>query len=426
MIDLAIDLLVAKVIQENFTRMDADAADAREQQGIAQKGLGNRVITNKPIKEEKLEPAKTPVSTATRVLNDMSDPLYYQPDEFPTQEVRVDRAPRFSSVNRSTVLDILSANRDGLEKQGIIKMPMGMMRKADPTLDIDSLQSRLLDKLNLRPPEGSVQDIQYGAELGKLGRPIDNDRDVDVDRDAPAGKAQDNQPNINDGRGLGSRYKELEPLGEGLGIYATVENVDFDFIKEQEGFKTTVYVPRDEGGKKALENSGVTIASGFDLGKRSEKDLEGLPESIKNKLKPYLGLQRQAAIDYIETPGNKLTISKTEANIINEFAKKQSLDVVVKDWNNTSDVRWEDLSVPQATVVASIAFQFGSKLKKVAPKFWRYTTTGDWAAARDELRDFYSKKKKGLERQRIYGPRRDREADYLEQDNAAILGTKAS
>ena len=137
MIDLAIDLLVAKVIEENFTRMDADAADAREKQGIAQKGLGNRVITNKPIKEEELEPAKTPVSTATRVLNDMSDPLYYQPDEFPTQEVRVDRAPRFSSVNRSTVLDILSANRDGLEKQGIIKMPMGMMRKADPTLDID-------------------------------------------------------------------------------------------------------------------------------------------------------------------------------------------------------------------------------------------------------------------------------------------------
>jgi len=187
MIDLAIDLLVAKVIEENFTRMDADAADAREQQGIAQKGLGNRVITNKPIKEEKLEPAKTPVSTATRVLNDMSDPLYYQPDEFPTQEVRVDRAPRFSSVNRSTVLDILSANRDGLEKQGIIKMPMGMMRKADPTLDIDGLQNRILDKLNLRPPEGSVQDIQYGLGAQQLGKVEDaDDQDINVDRDTPA------------------------------------------------------------------------------------------------------------------------------------------------------------------------------------------------------------------------------------------------
>ena len=120
---LDFESFVANVIKENFARIDEDAADAREKQGIAQTGLGNRVITNKPIKEEELEPAKTPVSTATRVLNDMSDPLYYQPDEFPTQEVRVDRAPRFSNINRSTVLDILSANRDGLEKKGIVKMP---------------------------------------------------------------------------------------------------------------------------------------------------------------------------------------------------------------------------------------------------------------------------------------------------------------
>ena len=182
---LDFESFVANVIKENFARIDEDAADAREKQGIAQTGLGNRVITNKPIKEEELEPAKTPVSTATRVLNDMSDPLYYQPDEFPTQEVRVDRAPRFSNVNRSTVLDILSANRDGLEKQGIVKMPMGMLRKADPTLDIDGLQNRLLDKLDLRPPEGSVQDIQYGLDSQKLGEVRDRDEDVDVVKDTP-------------------------------------------------------------------------------------------------------------------------------------------------------------------------------------------------------------------------------------------------
>ena len=413
MIDLAIDLLVAKVIEENFTRMDADAADAREQQGIAQKGLGNRVITNKPIKEEKLEPAKTPVSTATRVLNDMSDPLYYQPDEFPTQEVRVDRAPRFSSVNRSTVLDILSANRDGLEKQGIIKMPMGMMRKADPTLDIDSLQSRLLDKLNLRPPEGSAQDIQYGAELGKLGRPIDNDRDVDVDRDAPAGKAQDNQPNINDGRGLGSRYKELEPLGDKfIERYAKVPNVDFEFIKQKEGFKTSMYVPKKKSGQ-VDGKSGATIASGFDLGQRNENDLTGLPPSLINKLKPYLGKKKKVAAKFVKD--NPLSITESEANIINAFAKEQEMSRLIKTWNSSSDVRWEDLSVPQATAVASVHFQYGN-LPAKTPKFWRYTTTGDWSAARDELDNFGDD----------YPTRRKSEADYLEQDNAAILGTKAS
>ena len=195
------------------------------------------------------------------------------------------------------------------------------------------------------------------------------------------------------------------------------KNVDFDFIKEQEGFKTTAYVPRDEDGKTALENSGVTIASGFDLGMRTEESLKGLPKPIIKKLKPYLGLRRQDAIDYIETPGNELTISENEANIINAFAKKTQLDNVVKAWNATSDVKWKDLSEAKATVVASIAFQFGSDLEAATPKFWRYTTTGDWAAAIAELRDFYEKDEVGKKRQRIYGPRRNREAAYLEQDN---------
>ena len=288
-----------------------------------------------------------------------------------------------------------------------------MMRKADPTLDIDSLQSRLLDKLNLRPPEGSVQDIQYGAELGKLGRPIDNDRDVDVDRDAPAGKAQDNQPNINDGRGLGSRYKELEPLGDKfIERYAKVPNVDFEFIKQKEGFKTSMYVPKKKSGQ-VDGKSGATIASGFDLGQRNENDLTGLPPSLINKLKPYLGKKKKVAAKFVKD--NPLSITESEANIINAFAKEQEMSRLIKTWNSSSDVRWEDLSVPQATAVASVHFQYGN-LPAKTPKFWRYTTTGDWSAARDELDNFGDD----------YPTRRKSEADYLEQDNAAILGTKAS
>ncbi len=227
---LDFESFVASVIRENLVQFEDDAAaDAREQQGIAQKGLGNRVISNTPVETEKLPAANNKVSTASRVLTDMSD--YYEPDEFPTQEVRVDRAPRFSNINRSTVLDILSANRDGLEKKGIVKMPMGMLREPDPTLDIDGLQSRLLDKLNLRPPEGSPQDIQYGAELGKLGEFRDDYTDIDVDTDAPAGEAQDNQPNVDAAEpsirvgvktGLGARpvvnIEDMEPLGEGDAI----------------------------------------------------------------------------------------------------------------------------------------------------------------------------------------------------------------
>ena len=198
------------------------------------------MISNLPVPamaKEAADAAKKTVSTATRVLNDMSDPLYYQPDEFPTQEVRIDNAPRFSNINKSTVLDILSANRDGLEKQGIIKMPMGMLRQPDPTLDIDGLQSRILDKLDLRPPKGSEQDIQYGAELQKLvGAESDEDipkglmspsitqteevedEDINVDTDsALRGKAQD-LVFINKFVNLMGQFENTEDHIDSLGI----------------------------------------------------------------------------------------------------------------------------------------------------------------------------------------------------------------
>jgi len=402
---------VASIVQEKFKQYDEDAADAREQQGIAQTGLGTRPMSDRPgmTKEVVDEKENKPMSTATRVLTDMSD--YYQPDEFPTQDVRIDSAPKFSSLNRSTVLDILSANRDGLEKQGIIKMPMGMLRQPDPTLDIDGLQSRILDKLDYKTPKGSPQDIQYGAELGKLGKVEDADTDIDVDRDAPAGKAQDNQPNVDDGKGLGSRYREVEPLGDKfIEKYTKVPNVDFEFIKQKEGFKTSMYVPKNKSGQ-ALGKSGATIASGFDLGQRNENDLTGLPPSLINKLKPYLGKKKKAAVKFVKD--NPLSITESEANIINAFAKEQEMNRLKKAWNSSSDVKWEDLSVPQATAVASVHFQYGN-LPAKTPKFWRYTTTGDWAAARDELDNFGDD----------YSTRRKSEADYLEQDNAAILGTR--
>ena len=57
-----------------------------------------------------------------------------------------------------------------------------------------------------------------------------------------------------------------------------MSNIDFDFILKQEGFETEGYVPDAKNSK-----SGVTIASGFDLGARVLSDLKGLPEDIVKK-----------------------------------------------------------------------------------------------------------------------------------------------
>jgi type VI secretion system secreted protein VgrG len=65
-----------------------------------------------------------------------------------------------------------------------------------------------------------------------------------------------------------------------------MSKVNWNFIRELEGFETTGYVP-DAGAS----SSGVTIGTGFDLGARQESDLDGLDDDLKEALKPFLGFK---------------------------------------------------------------------------------------------------------------------------------------
>lgn len=62
--------------------------------------------------------------------------------------------------------------------------------------------------------------------------------------------------------------------------------INYGFIQTLEGNSNIGYVPDPEHSK-----SGVTIASGFDLGARRLSDLIGLPKTIIDKLAPYLSLK---------------------------------------------------------------------------------------------------------------------------------------
>jgi hypothetical protein len=160
------------------------------------------------------------------------------------------------------------------------------------------------------------------------------------------------------------------------------KNVDMDFIEDREGFKIIGYVPDAEGSK-----SGVTIASGFDLGARKLSDLNGLPEEIINKLEPYLGLKGNEAI----SKAKQLKITREEGRIINKFAKKESLQKLEKKWNKDSKIKFNELSIEQATVLASVAFQYGSSFKRkdgTQMNFYKLALDNDWQGVYDELMDF--------------------------------------
>lgn len=169
--------------------------------------------------------------------------------------------------------------------------------------------------------------------------------------------------------------------------------IDFSVISEFEGRSLVGYVPNAGGSK-----SGVTVASGFDIGQRSPSEI---PRQVRGKLSPYCGRTEFDAVAFLRD--HPLTITTDECDLINKFAHKEAAERLISAWNKESFTPFSMLPNEAQTVVASVAFQYGS-LEKATPNFWRQTTSGDWVGALANLRDFGDS----------YKTRRNKEADLLE------------
>ena len=174
-------------------------------------------------------------------------------------------------------------------------------------------------------------------------------------------------------------------------------NINYDFIESLEGFETRGYVPDPKGS-----NSGVTIGSGVDLGARNIDDLNklNLPEELVNKLEPYLGKQKTDAKKYLNK--NPLNLSDEEARLVSRAVQSDMANSLARKWKEKTGQDFSELSENKATVVASVAFQYGDLASKT-PNFWEQVTSNNWEAALANLRDFEDK----------YPTRRNKEADFL-------------
>lgn len=179
-------------------------------------------------------------------------------------------------------------------------------------------------------------------------------------------------------------------------------NIDLDFLGAREGFKLKAYVPTKNG--KVIESSGVTVGTGVDLGSKNAKYFEGLDPEIEAKFSPYYGKQKKAAQDALKENGG-FTLTVQQAEELDNFVKAKEFNSLKDKWDKTSDIKWDDLSTEKATTVASVAYQYGD-LATVTPKFWGYTTSGDWQKAYEELMDFGDE----------YETRRRKEAALLRRD----------
>lgn len=174
--------------------------------------------------------------------------------------------------------------------------------------------------------------------------------------------------------------------------------IDFKFIGKLEGCESNGYVPDPEGSQ-----SGVTIASGFDIGQREEGEIrDAFSAELAEKLIPYVGMKKQQAYEFLQS--NPLQVTDDEVEAINRYSHGQAERNLRQQWQQSDPAQdFDDLDEACQTVVASVAFQYGN-LAKRTPNFWKQVTQGDWSAAIANLRNFGDK----------YATRRNQEADLLE------------
>ncbi|WP_106475623.1 pesticin C-terminus-like muramidase [Phytohalomonas tamaricis] len=177
--------------------------------------------------------------------------------------------------------------------------------------------------------------------------------------------------------------------------------VDFDFIHslEQSGDATGATVPHPDGSK-----SGVTVAHGVDLGQMDANFLDSLAlsEGLKKKLLPYVGLRGRDALAFLSA--RPLRLSHEDVKLLDHVVYGKLIDEVANNYNKEAPAYWNDILPEAATVLASLAIQYGPQLSRRMPKFWRMAIEEDYSAMIAELRDFCD----------AYHTRRCKEATYLE------------
>lgn len=139
---------------------------------------------------------------------------------------------------------------------------------------------------------------------------------------------------------------------------------------------------------QAMGASGVTIATGCDLGQTDIQTLQkyGLEDkALLDALKPYIGLKKDAAINALYKKA--LFIAPSEAEAIDNAVHSGYLArYVIPAYDKDSGISFVYLPKEAQAVVMSVCFQKGcGGVRREWPKLWKYLTTQNWKAASQEL-----------------------------------------
>ena len=101
-----------------------------------------------------------------------------------------------------------------------------------------------------------------------------------------------------------------------------MKKIDWPFVERLEGRKKTGYVPHRNNGE-VFPKSGVTVGTGIDLGQRDRAEITNtfIPDALKRKLMPYVGLKGQKAANALVA--KPLTLTDDEVTALDTAIQRQ-------------------------------------------------------------------------------------------------------
>lgn len=143
----------------------------------------------------------------------------------------------------------------------------------------------------------------------------------------------------------------------------------------------------DPSRYRAMGASGVTIATGCDLGQTTRKTLLswGLPDAVASLYSFYFGKRKDQAIAALHS--RPLTITAEAAAATDLAVHTGYLNRLVRPaFERASSLKFNDLPSQAQAVVMSVCFQKGcGGVARDWPILWGALTSGNWQLASREL-----------------------------------------
>lgn len=143
-----------------------------------------------------------------------------------------------------------------------------------------------------------------------------------------------------------------------------------------------------------LGASGVTVGTGLDLGQQSLSGLQrmGIPAHILDRLRPYIGLKKSAAVQALAA--HPLTLTDSDVDAIDACVHREYVARIERlyDRERTGPLTFADCPKQAQAVMTSVYYQLGAY--NGGPGYrvlWGHFVRQDWCSSATELMTGFSR-----------------------------------